>query len=139
MIRATARGLGAVLLGTLSWGCATLTPQGARVTAYRSPEGALPGPTSALPDGCKLMDTKGPVSMTERETEGQSEPFSVQKNEAGAAGANAVFVRSRQVHGRRDMNCATGQPITDCPGSAGAWYDVTFEYYACPVADPAPH
>ena len=111
-------------------GCATLTPEGARVSVYRD---LLedPPPQQAMPEGCRLLATKPPVSWSELDLEGQKDPFRAERNEAGAAGANALLVLSRMTMGRRGSgDCPTATPITEC-GGLGARFRVAFESYAC--------
>jgi hypothetical protein len=86
---------------------------------------------SRMPEGCRLLAEKPPVDMTELEIEGQKDPYRVLRNEAGAAGANALLVRSRVIIPRRNFECPSASRITDCPGSSGAWFRVVFETYAC--------
>ena len=69
--------------------------------------------------------------MPEVDLEGQKDPFRAARNEAGAAGANALLVLSRMTISRHDFECPGSSPITDCPGSFGAWYRVQIESYAC--------
>src|SRR5204863_3757960 len=82
-------------------------------------------------EGCRLLATKPPVSMTELDIEGQKDPFRRERNEAGAAGGNALLVLSRMTVSRHDADCPTSSPITDCPPSSGAWFSVVLESYAC--------
>jgi hypothetical protein len=119
-----------VLIAGAMAGCVTLTPDGAGVAVYRA---ALDSPPSkrSMPDGCRLLAAKPPVDMTELDMEGQRDPFRAQRNDAGAAGANALLVLSRITVSRRDSECPTASRITDCPPSLGAWYRVVFESYAC--------
>ena len=84
-----------------------------------------------MPDGCLLLATKPPVDMTELDMEGQRDPFRIQRNDAGAAGGNALLVLSQMTVSRHDSECPGSSPITDCPPSFGAWYRVVFESYAC--------
>jgi hypothetical protein len=72
-------------------------------------------------------------TMPELDLEGQKDPFRRYRNQAGATGANALLVLKRQVVGRRDSECPGSSPITDCPPSFGAWFDVVIESYACTV------
>jgi hypothetical protein len=111
-------------------GCIALTPDGARVAVYQAP---LEGPAAKreMPADCRLVSSTTPVSMTELEMQGSDDPFRVQRNEAAAAGANTVLVLSKETQSRRTMDCPSSMRITDCLGSSGAWYRVTFENYAC--------
>jgi hypothetical protein len=92
----------AILLGMCAAGCATLTPEGSRVSVYRAPLDGQP-PRAVMPDGCRIITTKPRTSMTELDLDGQRDPFRNERNEAGAAGANTLLVRMRQTIGRRDM------------------------------------
>ena len=118
------------LLGAFVYGCATLTPVGAQVKVYQAPLDALP-PQRSMPTGCRLVATRPHESMTELDMEGQKDPFPRERNEAAAAGANALLVLKRMVVGRRDPECPGASPITDCPPSLGAWFDVVVESYTC--------
>ena len=69
--------------------------------------------------------------MPELDFDGQKDPFRVERNEAGAAGANALLVLSQMTLSRRDSECPTSSPITDCPPGFGAWFQVVIESYAC--------
>jgi hypothetical protein len=99
-----------------------------------------------MPDGCRLVAAKAPVSMTELEMEGQNDPYRAARNEAAAAGANVLLVLSRFTVPRHDFDCPASSPITDCPPSEGAWFRVVLESYLCtaealrkldtPPADP---
>jgi hypothetical protein len=111
-------------------GCVTLTPEGARVSVYRAPLDGLSSQRS-MPEGCRLLATTPPIPMPELDLEGQKDPFRRERNAAGAAGANALLVLSRKTIGRRNMECPGSSPITDCPGSFGAWFRVAIETYAC--------
>jgi hypothetical protein len=69
--------------------------------------------------------------MPELDLEGQKDPFRAARNEAGAAGANALLVLSQMTISRRDLECPPSSPITDCPPSFGAWFRVVIESYTC--------
>ena len=107
----------------------TLTHQGAGVSVFEVPQASAAD--TKMPDGCKLVAAKPAVKLTEREMYGQKDPYRLMRNEAGAAGANALLVRPHMIIARRDFDCPAKSPITDCPGSDGAWYAVTFESYSC--------
>jgi hypothetical protein len=111
-------------------GCVSLSPEGARVFVYRAPLD-VSGEDHAMPGGCERLSATPQTVMTEEEMEGTDDPYRVERNEAGAAGANALLVLSQQVIPRRDTECSTASPITDCPGSSGAWFHVEFESYSC--------
>ena len=107
----------------------TLTHEGANVSVFEVPQASAPD--TKMPDDCKLVASKPPVKLTEMEMYGVKDPYRLMRNEAGAAGANALLVRSHMIIARRDTDCPAKAPITDCPGKSGAWYEVTFESYSC--------
>ena len=108
-----------ILVAVFACGCATLTPEGARVKVYRAQLDAQPEQRS-MPAGCQIVATKPPLTMPEIDLDGQKDPFRTERNEAGAAGANALLVLWQRVVGRRNAECVNSSPITDCPGSFGA-------------------
>ena len=83
-----------------------------------------------MPNGCRLLSRTPPTSTTELDLEGQKDPFRVQRNEAAAAGGNALLALTRMTISRRD-ECPSASPITDCPPSFGAWFDLVTESYVC--------
>jgi len=136
-----------LLFVVLASGCVSLTPEGSHVVVYQAP---LEGTAAqrAMPSGCSMVAAKPPVTMPELDLMGQKDPFRVQRNEAAASGANALLVLSRMTIPRRNGECPNASPITDCPGSFGAWYSVALETYSCsdealrilskPAATPGP-
>jgi hypothetical protein len=119
------------LIAAILCGCVTLTPEGSRVSVYQARMNAAPADRS-MPAGCTLIAAEPAKHMTELDLDGQKDPFRKARNEAGAAGANALLVLRRTLIGRRDPECAAAMRITDCAGSLGAWFDVTVESYTCP-------
>src|SRR5262245_22166097 len=119
-----------VLLVVSASSCVTLTPAGSRVSVFRAPLNAPPA-QRRMPSDCQLMFTRPPVSMPELDIEGPKDPFRLQRNAAGAAGENALLVLSRMTISRHDSECPGSSPITDCPPSFGAWFDVVIEAYSC--------
>jgi len=105
----------------------TLTHEGGQVAVYDAK-----GPDAKMPDGCRLIEAKPPVTMTEFEIMGQHDPYRVVRNEVAAAGGNSLLVRKRVVRSRQSLDCPAASPITDCPGQSGALFEVTFESYSCP-------
>ena len=122
----------AILIAATSCGCVTLTPEGRRVSVYQARANAVPA-DRAMPAACTLVAAKPAERMAEMDLDGQKDPFRKARNEAGAAGANALLVLRTMLIGRRNPECAATMRITDCPGSLGAWFDVTVESYACPL------
>src|SRR5262245_55273073 len=120
----------ALLLVVLGCGCATLTPEGGRVVVYQAQLDAPPAKRE-MPDGCRLLDTTPPVSLTELDIYGQDDPYRRQRHQMAAGGANALLVLLQQISTRSDFECPATSRITDCPASSGAWFRVVFEGYAC--------
>jgi hypothetical protein len=85
-----------------------------------------------MPAGCRLLSTSARRSTTELDLTGQKDPFRAERTAAAAAGGNALLVLTKQTMSRRDFECPGSSPITDCPPSFGAWYDIQIETYACP-------
>ena len=113
-------------------GCVTAqSAQSRGVLIVRTALQKPPAP-SAMPSECKLVNATPPVSRSEFDLDGQHHPFRDEQDRAAKAGANLLLVRSRVVVSRRDLDCPATSPITDCPATLGAWFDVVFERYACP-------
>jgi hypothetical protein len=110
--------------------CATLTPEGARLSVYTASLDVPPA-RRELPDGCQRLLVLPTDRMSEREMEGQAHPFWRQRNAAGASGANVLLVLKKPAGARNDFECPNSSPITDCLGSSGAWFTVNFEGYRC--------
>jgi hypothetical protein len=112
--------------------CAALASEAVSVSVFQAPLDAPPA-RRAMPAECRLVHTSKRVSLTELDMQGQKDPYRAQRREAAAAGGNALLVLSKQVISRHDSECPGASPITDCPPGSGAWFDVVFESYACPV------
>ena len=82
-----------LLAALFACGCVTLTPQGERVSVYRAPLNAIPSKRS-MPEGCRLLRTKPPVSMPELDLEGQKDPFRRERNAEGAEGEESPWGQS---------------------------------------------
>jgi hypothetical protein len=119
-----------VALTALTPACASLTAAGSKVAVYQTPLDGT-GAQRSMPEGCRLLATKPPVMMPEIDLLGQKDPFRSERNEAGAAGGNALLVLSTQTVGRRSFECPASSPISDCGGDFGGWYRVQIESYAC--------
>jgi hypothetical protein len=117
-------------LAILTGGCATFSPLAEQVSVYHGTVDQSPA-VDRVPARCRLVAAKPKVTMTELEMVGLNQPYRRQREEAASSGANALVVRTRLLYSRRDLNCPAASPITDCPGSSGAWFDVLFESYAC--------
>jgi hypothetical protein len=120
----------AVVIAVLASGCVSLTPAGSRVAVFQAP---LDGTAAqrTMPAGCSLVASKPPMTMPELDLMGRKDPFRMERNEAGATGANVLLILSQMTLARRNGECPNASPITDCPGSFGAWYRVAIESYSC--------
>ena len=93
------------LFAVLACGCApVLTAQGHGVSVYVAKTNGAPR-DNQMPEGCRLLGAKAPVSMTEAEIAVQDDPYRTARNEAGAAGGNALLVRARVLEPRRSFDC----------------------------------
>ena len=119
-----------LLIVVCACGCASLTPDGSRVQVFQAPLDRQPSHRQ-MPSGCRLLATTPQHSMNELDLKGQKDPFRVERNAAGTIGGNALLVLTRETMARRDFECPSSSPITDCPPSVGAWYDVRIETHAC--------
>jgi len=128
------RRLARVILGitasTLAFACASAPPAPKGVAVYQAPLGG-PASDARMPAGCRRLAVHAPVDLTELDMTGSKDPFRGQREATAAAGGNALLARSRILVPRRDFNCPAASPITDCPPSEGAWFEVVFEDYAC--------
>jgi hypothetical protein len=84
-----------------------------------------------MPEGCRLVTASPQETMTELDLEGQKDPLRQYRNDAAAAGANALLMLKRRIISRHDSECPSSSPITDCPPSFGSWFRVVIESYAC--------
>jgi len=109
---------------------AVLTPEAARVAVYEAPMDGAPAQRS-MPEGCRLVTSSPSDTMTELDLEGQKDPLRRYRNDAAAAGANALLMLKRKIVSRQDSECPASSPITDCPPGFGAWFRVVIESYAC--------
>jgi hypothetical protein len=116
-------------LALLAAGCTAFSPLAAQVSVYRQAVNDFSS-AAPMPAGCRAVAVKPVMSMPELDMVGGKQPFRKQREEAASSGANALLVRSHLVQ-PRGFNCPVASPITDCPGTFGAWFDVRFESYAC--------
>ena len=120
----------AVVFVLLMSGCLALTPEGARVTVYKTPLD-VSAASPVMPAGCRKISSLGEDRFSEMEIDGQADPFRRQRNTAGGTGGNILRVVTQQTSPRTSPECPKGVPIGDCPGYSGAWYKVVFENYEC--------
>jgi len=111
-------------------GCISAPAGHIGVAVYQAPLGG-PASDARMPAGCRRLAVHAPVDLNELDMTGSKDPFRRQREGTAAAGGNTLLVRSRIVVPRQDFNCPAASPITDCPPSEGAWFEVVFEDYAC--------
>ena len=123
------RTIGLALLGTVSFGCTSLTPEGASVRVYqtelKTPEASAP----PLPGGCKPLAAWGPIDQQEQERN-TSDPYRAQRNTTAEKGGNVLLVKSARFLTLKRTECTESDP-RNCPDSAQNWYKVSFGAYAC--------
>jgi len=111
-------------------GCASLTPEGARVRVYEADSSAPPS-SRALPSGCRLVaPAEEPTNQMESERQ-VTDPYRLQRNAAAEKGGNVLLVLSRQILARPKTDCAVGDSSPECVSRGENWYRVAFEAYAC--------
>ena len=59
------------------------------------------------------------------------DPFRTARADAARRGGNVLLLVERLVAPRQDFDCAATQPISDCPATLGAWYEVRVRIYDC--------
>src|SRR5262245_4306546 len=106
-----------MLLALVVSSCATLTPEGARVSVYTAP---LDGPLARreMPNGCRRLIVLPKDWMSELDLEAPVNPFAKQQNATAAAGANVLLVLKQLGRARRDFECPNAVSILNCSGSA---------------------
>ena len=124
--------IGLAVLGAVSVGCASLTPQGAAVKVYQAEVKTAEVPAPPLPDGCKPLAAWGPVDQQEQERNA-SDPYRVQRNATAVKGGNVLLVKSARFMTLKRTDCTESDP-RNCPDSAQSWYKVSFGSYACDAA-----
>lgn len=110
-------------------GCASLTPDGARVKVYEA-DLAAPESSRALPRGCKLISTTAPADQMESERH-ISDPYRLERNDTAGRGGNVLLVLSTRFVTRYKTDCAGGDNSPDCQNRAQNWYKVAFASYVC--------
>ncbi len=101
------------------------------VAVYRAPwrpEGVV-----GVPAGCQLLAEDRPQFWSETDL-ASAATFQADRNRAARRGANLLLLVEKLVRPRRDFDCAASQPITDCPATLGAWYEVVTRAYDCDAA-----
>jgi hypothetical protein len=108
--------------------CVSLTAGGAKVTVYETDRSA--GQPAALPQGCRLLASEGPIDLQERERL-VDDPYRVQRNRTAERGGNVLLLRSSVLKDLPKTDCAPSDRSVDCQQGVGTWYRVSFESYAC--------
>jgi hypothetical protein len=129
--RPVVRILSAPVLAVLA-ACAStpLPPEAVQVAVYQAPLGAAPA-ASRMPVGCREVLRTPPEHRSELDIAGSKDPYRAQRVATAGAGGNVLLVLDHQITSRSDFDCPAASPITDCPPSMGAWFDVVFVSYAC--------
>ncbi len=118
------------LLGTLSFGCASRTPEGASVRIYQTELKTPETPAPPLPNGCRMLKSWGPITE-ETQARHIADPYRAQRNEAAAAGGNVLFVKSYLFMEKKKTDCPMSDNSPDCVANAQNWYKTSFDSYEC--------
>jgi hypothetical protein len=112
--------------------CATtpLPPEAERVAVYDAPLDASSAGRK-MPGGCAEVRRSEPQEWTELDRTGSKDPYRAERAATAASGGNVLLVLDRMLYPRTDFDCPVSSPITDCPPSLGAWFEVVFVSYAC--------
>jgi hypothetical protein len=121
--------MGALIFASLGVGCATVTPEGAKVKVYEA-DLKTPADARRFPEGCRVIATSGPVDQMESERL-VSDPYRTQRNDTAAKGGNVLLVLSDRYKQLNKTDCAPSDTSPDCQSRAQNWYQVMFESYAC--------
>jgi hypothetical protein len=119
----------AIVVAGSALGCASLTPEGAKVKVYEA-DAKTPPDARRLPAGCRVLATTAPVDQMESERQ-SGDPYRVQRNETAAKGGNVLLVLSERTLTLNKTDCAPSDTSPDCQSRAQNWYKVAFESYAC--------
>jgi hypothetical protein len=84
-----------------------------------------------MPAGCHELRRTAPQPWSELDRTGSRDPYRTERAATEAAGGHVLPVLDRQTRPRSDFDCPAASPITDCPPSLGAWFDLVFVSYAC--------
>ncbi len=117
-------------LAGLAAACASLTPAGKQVKVYQADVSAADQPAPPLPDGCRLLETWGPIDQ-EQEAREISDPYLAQRNQTAAHGGNILYLRSYRFKDLPKTDCPVGDKSQGCMDQSQSWYKVTFNSYAC--------
>jgi len=106
---------------------APLSPEAEAVVVY---QGSLDA-ANPMPRGCREVLRTPPEQLSELDRTGSKDPYRTQRAATAKAGGNLLLVLDHQLTPRSNFDCPAASPITDCPPSLGAWYDVVFVSYGC--------
>jgi hypothetical protein len=106
----------------------TLPPDAEGVAVYQTPWGAEG--VSGMPSGCRLLAESRPTMLSEADLAAH-DPFREARADAAQRGGNVLLLVEKLVAPRQDFDCAAAQPISDCPATLGAWYEVRVRTYDC--------
>ena len=106
-------------------------PDDTGVVVYQAPSG--PGGRVEMPAGCRLL-AEGPRQTLSEADLATPDTFREERARAARSGGNVLLLVERLVAPRQDFECAAAQPITDCPKTLGAWYEVVTRSYDCDAA-----
>src|SRR5207247_4932388 len=99
--------------------CVSLTPGGAKVKVYETDRSAGQ-PAAALPQGCRLVASEGPIDQQESERL-VHDPYRVQRNRTAEKRGNVLLLRSSVLKSLPKTDCAPSDRSVDCQQGVGTW------------------
>jgi hypothetical protein len=119
------------LLVMASAGCAVAgrSSKGPAVAVYEA-QARQPAAQRAMPGGCRLIASSGPIDQMESER-ASGDPYRQQRRETAERGGNVLLALSETLVNRPTTDCPSNDTSPDCLKSGQSWYRVRFEEYAC--------
>jgi hypothetical protein len=117
------------LLTASAIACASARKAGPAVAVYEA-QAKQPAAQRAMPEGCRLVGTSGPIDQMESER-ATNDPYEKQRLETARMGGNVLLVLSERTVTRPNLDCPSGDTSPDCLSRSKSWYRVKFEQYAC--------
>jgi hypothetical protein len=112
-------------------GCAsTARPSRGPAVAVYEADAKQPAGQRAMPEGCRVIGTSGPIDQMEGER-ASGDPYQQQRRETSERGGNVLLALSETVVNRPTTDCPSNDTSPDCLKSGQSWYRVRFEEYAC--------
>jgi hypothetical protein len=118
-----------LLVASVGCGSTARPPKGPTVAVYQA-DARQPELQRAMPEGCRVIGTAGPIDQMESER-ASGDPYRQQRRETAERGGNVLLALSETVVNRPTTDCPSNDTSPDCLKSGQSWYRVRFEEYAC--------